>query len=108
MQVIVALFGHMTLCELITKVIGNKVGILARVPRASGLLTGKFKVNSQFESDDHRNFNRDGDAFNVGETFAGVEFSKGVELSDQLAWIADGRGNRTQAALKWILQQKAI
>ncbi|MDQ0428745.1 aryl-alcohol dehydrogenase-like predicted oxidoreductase [Planomicrobium stackebrandtii] len=108
LQVIFNLFRQKPLEELLPKALEKNVGILARVPLASGLLTGKFKVDSQFESDDHRNFNRDGEAFNVGETFAGVEFSKGVELSDQLAWIADGRGNRTQAALKWILQQEAI
>ena len=108
LQVIFNLFRQKPLEQLFPKAIEKNVGILARVPLASGLLTGKFKVDSQFEADDHRNFNRDGKAFNVGETFAGLEFAKGVELSDELAWIAEGRGNRTQAALKWILQQEAV
>ncbi|QDY45721.1 aldo/keto reductase [Planococcus glaciei] len=108
LQVIFNLFRQKPLEELFPKAKEQGVGILARVPLASGLLTGKFKANAEFEADDHRNFNRDGAAFNVGETFAGLEFAKGVDLSNQLAWIADGRGNMTRAALKWILEQDAI
>ncbi|MGI2329227.1 aldo/keto reductase [Planococcus sp. YIM B11945] len=108
LQVIFNLFRQKPLEELFPKAQEQGVGLLARVPLASGLLTGKFKKDAQFEEDDHRNFNRDGAAFNVGETFAGLEFNKGVELSDQLAWIADNRGNRTRASLKWILEQEAI
>lgn len=108
LQVIFNLFRQKPLEELFPKAKEQGVGILARVPLASGLLTGKFKVNAEFEADDHRNFNRDGAAFNVGETFAGLEFEKGVELSNQLGWIAEGRGNMTRAALKWILEQDAI
>ncbi|GAE24529.1 reductase [Halalkalibacter wakoensis JCM 9140] len=84
------------------------VGILARVPLASGLLTGKFTKEDSFASDDHRNFNRNGDAFNVGETFGGLEFQKGVELSQKLKWIEEGRGNMTRAALRYILDQEAV
>lgn len=108
LQVIFNLFRQKPLEELFPKAKEQGVGILARVPLASGLLTGKFKANAEFEADDHRNFNRDGAAFNVGETFAGLEFAKGVDLSNQLSWIADGRGNMTRAALKWILEQDAI
>lgn len=108
LQVIFNLFRQKPLEELFPKAKEQGVGILARVPLASGLLTGKFKANAEFEADDHRNFNRDGAAFNVGETFAGLEFAKGVDLSNQLGWIADGRGNMTRAALKWILEQDAI
>jgi len=84
------------------------VGILARVPLASGLLTGKFNVNTKFETDDHRNFNKRGEAFNIGETFAGLGLEKGVELAGKLNWIAEGRGNMTRAALKWILEHDEI
>ena len=108
LQVIFNLFRQKPLEALFPQAKEKGVGILARVPLASGLLTGKFKANSQFESDDHRNYNRNGEAFNVGETFAGVEFEKGVELSNQLAWIAENRGNMTRAALKWILEHDAI
>lgn len=79
------------------------VGILVRLPLASGLLTGKFSENSVFEPEDHRNFNRNGESFNVGETFAGLPFETGVALSRRLSWIADGRENMTRAALRWIL-----
>lgn len=108
LQVIFNLFRQKPLQELFPKAKENGVGLLARVPLASGLLTGKFAKDASFEADDHRNFNRNGEQFNVGETFAGLEFNKGVELSNQLKWIAEGRGNMTRAALRWILDQEAI
>ncbi|MDQ0256946.1 aryl-alcohol dehydrogenase-like predicted oxidoreductase [Evansella vedderi] len=108
LQVIFNIFRQKPIDELFPQAQEKGVGILARVPLASGLLTGKFKTNTDFEADDHRNFNRDGQSFNVGETFAGVEFKKGVELSEKLSWIAEGRGTMSRAALKWILQHEAI
>jgi aryl-alcohol dehydrogenase-like predicted oxidoreductase len=84
------------------------VGILVRLPLASGLLTGKFTATSSFAADDHRNFNANGEKFNVGETFAGLPFSRGVALSQGLSWIADGRDNMTRASLRWILQNSDI
>lgn len=108
LQVIFNLLRQKPLEKFFPQAKENGVGILARVPLASGLLTGKFKVDSQFEPTDHRNFNRDGEAFNVGETFAGVEFEKGIELSNMLSWIAENRENMTRAALKWILEHNAI
>jgi aryl-alcohol dehydrogenase-like predicted oxidoreductase len=108
LQVIFNLFRQKPLNDLFPTAKENGVGVLARVPLASGLLTGKFKKDTQFEESDHRNFNRDGQEFNVGETFAGLEFNKGVDLSEQLKWIAEGRGNMTRAALKWILEFDSI
>lgn len=108
LQVIFNIFRQKPLEELFPKAYEKGVGILARVPLASGLLTGKFNENAMFEADDHRNFNRDGQEFNVGETFAGLEFKKGVALSRQIDWIAEGRGSLTHAALKWILEHKEI
>lgn len=108
LQVIFNLFRQKPATELFPAAAEKNVGILARVPLASGLLTGKFKKDAKFEEDDHRNFNRDGQAFNVGETFAGLEFNKGVELADKLSWIAENRGNMTQASLKWILEHEAV
>lgn len=108
LQVIFNLFRQKPLEELFPKAKQQGVGILARVPLASGLLTGKFRMDAEFEEDDHRNFNRNGDAFNVGETFAGLEFNKGVELANKLSGISENRGNMTQAALKWILEHDAI
>lgn len=108
LQVIFNLFRQKPVTELFPHAMEKEVGLLARVPLASGLLTGKFKRDDRFDADDHRNFNKGGAAFNVGETFAGLDFEKGVELSNELSWIAEGRGNMTQAALKWILEHDAI
>ncbi|WP_082235706.1 aldo/keto reductase [Halobacillus massiliensis] len=108
LQVIFNIFRQKPLEQLFPRAIEKQAGILARVPLASGLLTGKFNKTHQFEEDDHRHFNRNGEAFNVGETFGGLEFEKGVELSRKLEWISDNRENMTRAALKWILQQQAV
>ncbi len=108
LQVIFNLFRQKPLNALFPAAKEKGVGILARVPLASGLLTGKFTREDTFEKDDHRHFNRDGDAFNVGETFAGLDFAKGIELSEEISWISEGRGNMTRAALKWVLQQEGI
>jgi aryl-alcohol dehydrogenase-like predicted oxidoreductase len=108
LQVIFNMFRQKPITELFPVAQEKNVGILARVPLASGLLTGKFSTNHEFEDDDHRKFNQNGEAFNVGETFAGLPFTKGVELSKQLEWVAEGRGNMTRAALKWILSHEAV
>lgn len=108
LQVIFNLFRQKPLQELFPSALQKQVGILARVPLASGLLTGKFTKEATFEADDHRNFNKNGEAFNVGETFGGIEFSRGVDLSEELQWIAEGRGNMTRSALRWILDQEAV
>ncbi|MDT8860678.1 aldo/keto reductase [Alkalihalobacillus sp. MEB130] len=108
LQVIFNALRQKPLETLFPKAKEKGVGILARVPLASGLLTGKFTKDASFEEDDHRNFNRDGAAFNVGETFGGLEFRKGVELSQQLEWIEEGRGNMTRAALRYILDQESV
>ena len=108
LQVIFNIFRQKPLEELFPEAKKNGVGILSRVPLASGLLTGKFTKDTKFEQDDHRNFNKNGEAFNVGETFAGVEFEKGVELSSQLDWIKEGRNSMATAALRWCLDQEEI
>ncbi|MCZ0703807.1 aryl-alcohol dehydrogenase-like predicted oxidoreductase [Natronobacillus azotifigens] len=108
LQVIFNMLRQKPLEELFPTAKQKGVGIIARVPLASGLLTGKFTTDHQFETDDHRQFNKDGEAFNVGETFGGLPFEKGVALSNQLSWVAEDRGNRTRAALKWIMQQEGV
>ncbi|WP_462412998.1 aldo/keto reductase [Neobacillus sp. Marseille-QA0830] len=108
LQVIFNIFRQKPLEELFPKAYEQGVGILARVPLASGLLTGKFTRDHVFEQDDHRRYNENGESFNVGETFAGVGFKTGVELADQLRWIADGRPSMASAALRWILDQKEV
>jgi aryl-alcohol dehydrogenase-like predicted oxidoreductase len=81
----------------------HKVGILARVPLSSGMLTGKFTRESKFTSDDHRAFNRSGEAFDRGETFSGVDYETGVNAVDELRRICPPGMSLTQFALRWIL-----
>jgi aryl-alcohol dehydrogenase-like predicted oxidoreductase len=102
------MFRQKPLENLIPEAYQKGVGLLVRLPLASGLLTGKFTTDHVFEADDHRHFNENGEAFNVGETFAGLGFRKGVELADELRWIAEGRKSMAGAALRWILDQKEI
>ena len=83
------------------------VGIIVRVPLASGLLTGKFTEDTSFGKDDHRNFNRDGAAFDKGETFSGVPYEKGIQAVDQLKQMFPNIP-LSQIALKWILQNPNI
>ena len=79
------------------------VGILARVPLASGLLTGKFDADTTFDPGDHRSFNREGEAFDVGETFSGVDFETGVRAAEALRALVPEGATMAQAALRWIL-----
>jgi aryl-alcohol dehydrogenase-like predicted oxidoreductase len=108
LQVIFNLLRQKPLEQLLPAAYAQGVGILVRLPLASGLLTGKMTAATIFEADDHRSFNENGEHFNVGETFGGLGLQKGVELSGQLAWIAEGRGNMARAALRWILDQKEV
>jgi aryl-alcohol dehydrogenase-like predicted oxidoreductase len=86
----------------------HKVGILARVPLASGLLTGKFTASSQFTPDDHRNYNRHGEAFDRGETFSGVDYPTGLRAVEELKAICPAGFSMTQFALRWILMFDAV
>lgn len=86
----------------------KQVGILARVPLASGLLTGKFRADSQFAPDDHRNFNRQGQAFDVGETFAGVDYATALKAVEQLRPLVPAGTSMSQFALRWILMFDAV
>jgi len=86
----------------------KNVAIIARVPLASGLLTGKMNNNSSFPKNDHRNYNINGDAFDVGETFSGVNFSKGLEAVEELKKIIPKGFSLTDLALKWILSHAEV
>ena len=86
----------------------NNVAIIARVPLASGLLTGKMNNNSSFPENDHRNYNINGDAFDVGETFSGVDFSKGLEAVEELKKIKPEGFSLTDLSLKWILSHPEV
>lgn len=86
----------------------RKVGILARVPLASGLLSGKMSSASKFAKDDHRNFNRHGEAFDRGETFSGVDFETGLSCVEQLKKLVPSGASLAQFALRWILEFPAV
>jgi len=86
----------------------KNVGILARVPLSSGMLTGKMSKNSTFEKDDHRNFNRHGEAFDVGETFSGVDFETGLAAVEDLRELVMENMTMAQFALRWILMFDAV
>jgi aryl-alcohol dehydrogenase-like predicted oxidoreductase len=86
----------------------RKVGILARVPLASGLLTGKLKADNTFDPDDHRAFNRQGESFDRGETFSGVDYETGLQAVEELKAICPAGMSMTQFALRWILMFEAV
>ena len=84
------------------------VGVIVRVPLASGLLTGKYTRETTFAPDDHRNFNRTGASFDVGETFAGVPFEVGLEAVDELRELVPNDATLAQFALRWILMHESV
>lgn len=107
LQIIFNLFRQHVADEVFAKAKERDVAIIVRVPLASGLLTGKFDKNTQFAEKDHRNFNASGQAFNAGETFSGVEFSRGIELSHEIAaMLPDDR--MAQWAIRWILDHPTV
>jgi aryl-alcohol dehydrogenase-like predicted oxidoreductase len=85
-----------------------RVGIIARVPLASGMLTGKMRPDSTFAADDHRQFNREGQAFDQGETFSGVPYDVGLEAVERLRSLVPERATLAQLALRWILMFDAV
>ncbi|MBV9281787.1 MAG: aldo/keto reductase, partial [Chloroflexi bacterium] len=84
------------------------VGVIVRVPLASGLLTGKLRPDSSFAPNDHRNYNRRGQAFDVGETFSGVDYEVGLEAVEELRPLVPEGQSMAQFALRWILMQEAV
>jgi len=84
------------------------VGILARVPLASGLLSGRYTHDTTFAPDDHRTYNRHGEAFDVGETFAGVDFDAGVDAAREFSALAPHNATPAQTALRWIIDQPGV
>jgi aryl-alcohol dehydrogenase-like predicted oxidoreductase len=86
----------------------KNIAIIVRVPLASGLLTGKMNTNSSFPENDHRNYNIKGDAFDVGETFSGVDFNKALTVVEELKSLTPEGFSLSQLALKWILMHEAV
>ena len=85
-----------------------QVGVLARLPLSSGMLSGKFRRDSQFSADDHRGFNRQGEAFDKGETFSGVDFEQGLAAVEELRALLPEGVSMARLALRWILMQEAV
>ena len=108
LQVIYNIFRQKLTKELLPQAYDKGVGIIVRLPLASGLLTGKFTKDTAFLENDHRNFNRDGEAFNVGETFAGIPFETGVELADELKTFCPEHMSMAEMSLRWILDHKEV
>ena len=110
-QVILNVFRRKPLEELLPAAARAGVGVLARVPLASGLLSGKYDESTTFPADDHRNYNRQGEAFDVGETFSGVPFEVGVAAAREVREIAGSStgGAPTAAfALRWVIGQPGV
>jgi len=108
LQVIFNIFRQKLVTELLPTASAKGVGIIARVPLASGLLSGKFTKDSRFALSDHRNFNRNGEYFNVGETFAGIPFETGVALADEIKELLPPGMTLTEMSLRWILDHEAV
>jgi aryl-alcohol dehydrogenase-like predicted oxidoreductase len=107
-QIIFNMFRHRPAEEFFPRARARRVGILARVPLASGLLTGKLTRQSSFAADDHRAFNRNGEAFDKGETFSGVPYELGLEAVERLRPLVPAGATLAQLALRWILMFDAV
>ncbi len=108
LQIIFNIFRQKPIHTLFDKAKAANVGVIVRLPLASGLLAGKFTAETTFDEADHRNYNKDGDAFNVGETFAGLPFAKGVELANQLKPLVPDGMTMAQFSQRWILDHEAV
>ena len=110
-QIILNAFRMKPLDEVLPAAASAGVGIIARVPLASGLLSGKYDLDTTFAEDDHRTYNRDGSAFDVGETFSGVDYATGVEAAQEFSTLVASSGldvTPAQAAIAWIRQQPGV
>ncbi|MGI5156623.1 aldo/keto reductase [Microbispora sp. CA-102843] len=107
-QIILNAFRLKPLDEVLPAAEKAGVGIIARVPLASGLLSGKYGPQTVFAEDDHRNFNRQGEAFDVGETFSGVEYGVGLQAVERLRALVPEGMTMAQFALRWIVDQPGV
>jgi aryl-alcohol dehydrogenase-like predicted oxidoreductase len=108
LQIIFNIFRQKPIHVLFDTARAKGVALIVRLPLASGLLGGKMTKATTFPAEDHRNFNRDGQAFNVGETFAGLPFEKGVELADGLKSHVPAGQTMAEWALRWCLDFEAV
>ncbi len=107
-QIILNIFRRKPLEQVLPAAQKAGVGIIARVPLASGLLSGKYDEHTRFAADDHRNFNRHGQAFDVGETFSGVPYEIGVAAAREIAKLTPDGATTAQLALRWIIDQPGV
>ena len=107
-QLILNVFRRKPLERVLPAAVAAGVGIIARVPLASGLLSGKYDETTTFAPQDHRTYNRHGEAFDVGETFAGVPFEVGLEAVRELAGVVSTGSTMAQFALRWIVDQPGV
>jgi len=107
-QIILNAFRRRPLDEVLPAAQAAGVGIIARVPLASGLLSGRYSHDTTFGASDHRTYNRHGEAFDVGETFSGVDFDTGVDAAREFAALVPAGTVPAQAALRWVIQQPGV
>ena len=107
-QVIFNIFRQRPAERLMPAAQSGDVGIIARIPLASGLLTGKLHADSVFEADDHRAFNRHGEPIDAGETFSGVDFQRGLAAAEQIRPLVPDNLTMAQFALRWVLMHAAV
>jgi aryl-alcohol dehydrogenase-like predicted oxidoreductase len=107
-QIILNMLRLKPLDEVLPAAAAAGVGIIARVPLASGLLSGKYDEHTTFAADDHRSYNRHGEAFDVGETFAGVDFATGLAAVARLRPLTPPDATMAQFALRWIIDQPGV
>jgi aryl-alcohol dehydrogenase-like predicted oxidoreductase len=108
LQIIFNIFRQKPIGMLFDQARQQEVAIIVRLPLASGVLSGKLSADTTFAPSDHRNFNRDGQQFNVGETFAGIRFEKAVELAGELKPLVPSQQTMAQFALRWCLDFDAV
>jgi aryl-alcohol dehydrogenase-like predicted oxidoreductase len=107
-QIILNAFRRKPLERVLPAARSAGVGVIARVPLASGLLSGRYRRDTVFAGDDHRTYNRHGEAFDVGETFSGVDYETGVEAAAEFSALAPSGLTPAQAALRWVAQQPGV
>ena len=107
-QIIFNMFRHRPAELFLAEAKRRQVGVLARVPLASGMLTGKMQRGTKFEPTDHREFNRNGEQFDRGETFSGVDFETGLQAVEELKAVCPAGWTLTQFALRWILMHEGV
>jgi aryl-alcohol dehydrogenase-like predicted oxidoreductase len=107
-QIILNAFRRKPLEQVLPAAQEAGVAIIARVPLASGLLSGRYSRDTSFPADDHRTYNRHGEAFDAGETFSGVDFETGVDAAREFAALVPAGATPAKAALRWVIQQPGV